>query len=197
MAFEKTMIRDNSPALALIGLPSTQAQQLFWEKSTLKNYAKNELLFESGKLNSTEYLLLEGVLHRFNENEKFENVTTGFYLGPTAVTPRFARTTQERSLFSLQALTSVTVAEIPVAELDKLRYAHREFQLFGLKVVEDEISQNLKIDIAHRSGNAQERLDLFRKMYPGLENLVPHHVIASYLGITNVSLSRLRAQSPR
>lgn len=185
------------PSLTPFGLPSPQAQSMFWEKGALKNYARNDLLFAAGKLNGMEYLLLEGVLHRFNDDAKGDSVTTGFYLGPAAVTPHFARTSQGRSLFSLQALTPVLVAEIPVAELDRLRYASREFQLFGLKVVEEEVSKNLMVDITHRSGNAQERLDLLRKMYPGIENLVPHYVIASYLGITNVSLSRLRGHLPR
>lgn len=179
------------------GLQSEEVQNMFWEKGILERYAKSDLLFAAGKPNGMEYLLFEGVLHRFKGNAKGDPVTTGFYVGPMAVTPHFARTIQGRSLFSLQALTPVVVARIPVAELDRLRYAHRAFQLFGLRVVEEEVSKNLLVDIAYRSGNAQERLDLLRDMYPGLENLVPHYVIASYLGITHVSLSRLRGQSPR
>ena len=39
---------------------------------------------------------------------------------------------------------------------------------------------------------AKERLIEFRNKYKILENLIPHTDIASYLGITNISLSRLR-----
>ena len=181
-------------ALASFGLPSPQAQRAFWERCALKRYPKNEILFSEKKRNSLEYLLLEGVLHRFNENEAGESVTTGFYLGNAVVTPHFARTVQGVSLFSLQALTEVEVAEIPVSELDSLRYSDRAFQMFGIKVIEEAFSKNLLVDIAHRSGDAKARLDLLRDMYPNIENLAPHHVIASYLGMSPVTLSRIRAQ---
>lgn len=41
---------------------------------------------------------------------------------------------------------------------------------------------------------AIERLLRLRREQPGLEDAVAHHHIASYLGVTPVPLSRLRAQ---
>jgi CRP-like cAMP-binding protein len=40
--------------------------------------------------------------------------------------------------------------------------------------------------------DAEARYQSFLKSYPGLEKRVKQHQIASYLGITNVSLSRIR-----
>ncbi len=40
--------------------------------------------------------------------------------------------------------------------------------------------------------DAGKRYDLFRSEFPGLEKRVPQHLVASYLGISPVSLSRLR-----
>ena len=40
--------------------------------------------------------------------------------------------------------------------------------------------------------NAQERYESFLTSYPNLENRIRQHVIASYLGITPVALSRLK-----
>jgi len=89
-------------------------------------------------------------------------------------------------------MTDICIAEIPVTVLDNFRYTNKEFEIFGLKVLQDELSKNILTDIVYRSNNAKERLFLFRKTYPNLENLIPHSIIASYLGITNVSFSRLR-----
>jgi len=41
--------------------------------------------------------------------------------------------------------------------------------------------------------NASERYRAFREEYPGLEQRIPQYHIASYLGITPVQLSRIRA----
>ena len=79
-----------------------------------------------------------------------------------------------------------------MAVLDKLRTEYAEFREFGQRVLETELSRTFFNEVIYRSYNAKERLLAMREQYPNLENLVPHNVIASYLGITNVSFSRLR-----
>lgn len=181
-------------ALTTFGLQSAQAQNLFLDSCVIKSYNKNDIIFNEGKINNNECFLIEGVLHRFNVNENGESVTTGFYLENTVITPHFARTIKNKSLFSLQALTETIIAEIPVSIFDNFRFTNKEFELFGMKIIEEELSKNIVTDIAYRSSNAKERLYLLRKKYPNLENLIPHNIIASYLGITNVSFSRLRRE---
>jgi len=165
---------------------------MFLDNCVIRNYNKNEILFSENKNNLNEYFLIEGVLQRFNIDENGNSVTTGFYIGSSVITPNFARIVKNKSLFTLQALTDICIAEIPVTVLDNFRYTNKEFEIFGLKVLQDELSKNILTDIVYRSNNAKERLFLLRKTYPNLENLLPHSIIASYLGITNVSFSRLR-----
>jgi len=43
--------------------------------------------------------------------------------------------------------------------------------------------------------SASERYEIFMKLYPDLLNMIPHHYIASYLGVTPESLSRIRKTS--
>jgi CRP-like cAMP-binding protein len=49
-------------------------------------------------------------------------------------------------------------------------------------------------EIGLASLTAKERLLSFRQQFPMFENLISHPDIASYLGITNISLSRLRKE---
>ena len=42
--------------------------------------------------------------------------------------------------------------------------------------------------------NATERYEFFRQEHPGLENKIPQYHIASYLGVTPIQLSRIRAK---
>lgn len=174
------------------GIVSTFSKQLFKEKLTIKELPKNSNIFIEGKKNELEYLLISGVTHRFNISDKGEIVTTGFYIPKSVITPHFARTNKEKNIFSLQALTDIVFAEISVKELDNLRYNNNEFHEFGQRIIELELSQTFFNQVVYRSYSAKERLIELRNQYPNLENLVPHNIIASYLGITNVSFSRLR-----
>ena len=177
-----------------LGINAPVSRQQFINKSAIIELPKNTVLFKAGGTNNKEYLLLEGILHRYNLSEKGTMVTTGFYLPGSVVTPHFARTSKSKSIFSTQALTNALLAAIPVAELDALRESNSEFRDFGQRVVEKELSTALQLDVAFRSYSAKGRLLAMRKQYPYLENEVPHPVIASYLGITNVSFSRLRKE---
>lgn len=172
-------------------------QNLFIENSTINEYPKNEIIFYEDEITTTEYLLLEGILHRYNVNSLNENVTTGFYMAKVAVTPHTARTIKGKNIFTLQALTNSIIAEIPVSVLNHLRFTYEEYRAFGQMFIEAELSKWLYHDIAYRSMTAKNRLMILRKAYPNIENLVPHNIIASYLGITNVSFSRLRHESAR
>jgi CRP-like cAMP-binding protein len=118
-------------------------------------------------------------------------------MGNAVITPHFARTKNGKSIFSLQALTDILIIEIPVDALDNLRFTNEYYKTFGKKVIEEELSKSIFTDIVFRSNTAKERLLSFRSTYPNLENLIPHNIIASYLGITKVSFSRLRSESTK
>jgi len=181
-------------ALKEFGVRTISSQKLFIDSSHLKDYKKNEVIFYENERNSSEYLLIEGILHRYNVNDKGENVTTGFYMANIAITPHSARTIKSNSIFTLQTLTPTKIAEIPVAILNDMRIMNEEYKAFGQKVLEAEIAKIFSNDLAFRSLDAKNRLIKLRKAYPGIENQIPHSVIASYLGITNVSFSRLRSE---
>jgi CRP-like cAMP-binding protein len=183
--------------LLQFGVRTDSSRKMFIDRTEIKEYAKNDILFAENSRNKTEYLLLKGVLRRFTLSPKGEIITLRFYMGAGIVTPHFFRTINEKSIYSLEALTDCIIAEIPVQELNNLYQSDNEFNSFRLRVIENEFSNALYDDINSRSLKAREKLSLLRKNYRNLENLVSHHAIASYLGITNVSLSRLRGSEKR
>jgi CRP-like cAMP-binding protein len=173
---------------------SYDSMKLVVENCLIKDLEKVDFLSKEGKENSHEYFLLDGVISRSILNDDGEYVTIDFYLAGCVLTPHFARTANGKSIFNLQALTSACVTELPVKVLDSLRYSFEDIRNFGLKVVEKELLKTINHEIAHRTLSARERLLNFRRDYPNLENLIPHSIIASYLGVTPVSFSRLRGE---
>jgi CRP-like cAMP-binding protein len=183
--------------LSELGIKSASSQNLFLGNATVKQYLKNEIIFSENEKNFSEYLLLDGSLHRYNVNSDGENITTGFYMASCAIMPHSGRTIKGKNIFSLQALTYTCIAELPVTILDEWRSANEEYKTFGLKVLATELSILSFNELAYRSMKAKDRLIMLRKAYPNIENLVPHTIIASYLGITKVSFSRLRNELAR
>jgi CRP-like cAMP-binding protein len=168
--------------------------QLITGGCEIKPLNRLEMLTREGKQSDQEYFLLDGILHRFTGTESGDVITTGFYSGPAIVTPDFARTSDQKNIFSLQAPTDSKVAAIPAHKLDVLRISNPEIRRWGQKVVEQELKRAFLHETRFRSSSAKERLLWLRMEYPNLENLVPHTCIASIIGITPVSFSRLRKQ---
>ncbi|ULQ53183.1 Crp/Fnr family transcriptional regulator [Flavihumibacter fluvii] len=170
--------------------PSTMETVI--DSGNLQVYKKNDIIFPEKKFNAFEYFQLEGITHRYNNDEDNQAITTGIYTGEEVITPHFARTINSQSIFSLQALTACSFIRIPIGAFDKFRFTNDEIRAFGQRVVEKEFIRNLNYEVLFRSFTAKDRLLFFRANYPAHENLIPHTVIASFLGITPVSFSRLR-----
>lgn len=167
------------------------------DAGSIEVFKKNEVIFHEHRFNAFEYFQLEGVSHRFNIGEDNHPLTTGIYQDEIVVTPHFARTMNGQSIFSLQALVDCTFLKVPAGIFSDMREENLQVRNFGRAVVEREFVRSMNFEVLFRTQAAKDRLLYFRKTYPSLENLVPHTVIASYLGITPVSFSRLRNELAR
>ncbi|EEI93491.1 cyclic nucleotide-binding domain protein [Sphingobacterium spiritivorum ATCC 33300] len=186
--------RELSRMLNNYGVKSLLSKQMFYEKCKIKTLAKGSNIFLEGQVNNSEYILLSGILHKYNSCEKENVVTTGFYVSKSLITPHFLRTRDNKSIFSLHAVTDVVLAEISSKEYKRLQKLFKEFEVFEKHYIQEEILQISHHKVFLRCYDAKERLLFFRRQFPDLEASIPHSLIASYLGITHVSLSRIRGE---
>jgi len=163
----------------------------------LEDWEKGETFIKRNKRNIKEYFLLEGVCRSYLVNPNGDEITITFFMDNSILSPYTTRTQKEISLLNFEALTDVKLASFNANEFEKLMVNNIEIREFGNSVLRKELSQKVDKEIGLVSLAAKERLQKFRKQFPMLENIVSHSVIASYLGITNVSLSRLRKKNVR
>jgi CRP-like cAMP-binding protein len=168
------------------------AADLIFQSGSVEMSTKGEIVFHEKRFNGFEYFQLEGISHRFNIDGDSQALTTGIYQHEVVITPHFARTPNGQSIFSLQALTNCMYLKVPAGTFREISSQNDQIRMFGRAVIEQEYIRNLNFEVLFRSYNAKDRLLYFRANYPNLENLIPHTVIASFLGTTPVSLSRLR-----
>jgi CRP-like cAMP-binding protein len=176
----------------LVPYLSTRARGAVVALCESRTVSKGTTFIELGKRDGQEYLLLGGVVRSYLTGPEGNEVTLSFFEGPAVLSPFLTRTVAGRSLLNFQALTHCHLAALDADAFEKLIEADVEVRRFANDVLRGELMQKVRKEIGLAAHTAGERLDQFRQQYPTFENTVPHPMIASYLGITNVSLSRLR-----
>ena len=148
-------------------------------------------LVRAGESVRTLSFVIEGVLRRYYAADRGE-VTTGFLAEHSFATDYPALCSDMPSESNVQALTSTALLGIDIAGLQSLAHADAEWRSFapmaGLALARRR--EHRQIELLTRSPEERYR-DLVRQC-PTLMDRVPHYHVASYLGITPESLSRLR-----
>jgi CRP-like cAMP-binding protein len=171
---------------------SGRSLDLVAELIEVESYEKGDLIIGKGKRDNKEYFVFEGVCRSFLHSPEGDEVTISYFLEGEVLSPNKTRTANQLSQLNFQALTNLTIASMDADKFEQLMINHLDIREFGNRVLQNELLSKVEKEIGLASLSAKERLQLFRKKYHFLENLIPHTDIASYLGITNVSLSRLR-----
>ena len=153
---------------------------------------KDENFIYRNKRNEKEYFVLEGIAKSYLINPDGDEVTISFFSESSILSPYSTRTSKGLSNFYFKALTDIQLASINAKEFENLMIDDLEIRNFANTVLQNELKLKVEKEIGLATLTAKERLIEFRKKYRLLENLIPHKDIASYLGITNISLSRLR-----
>jgi CRP-like cAMP-binding protein len=188
---ELARVYDSLQRISPISVEAWDEFQGLMEPLSLK---RNEYLVSEGSRVKYAYILLDGVIRVFYNKEGNEYNKTFFIPGmfPTPLTALLSGTP---SALSFQALLPCELIRFSFHHFRDLFDEHRSLETFMLRVLEQEWITKERHDIQMVTNDATENYMVFRKEYPNLENQIPLYHIASYLGITPIQLSRIRAQT--
>ena len=99
----------------------------------------------------------------------------------------------QRSYESIELITDCELYEISYDKLDVLYQNTIDIANLGRKLAERELVMSEKRMITRNTSSAKQRYEELIAYHPTLIQRVPLKHIASYLGITQVSLSRIRS----
>lgn len=157
-----------------------------------EHYAEGEAIIEEGSVNTNVYVLKEGIIRGLFD--KGEDRETTIYFGVEGdyflSTNSFLR--DAPSLITLEACCDCSVLVVSRRALMYLYHVSRNFAGWAL---ENCLCQILAYEMKpiRLKGDAYERYNAMTKVRPEITNNVPLKYIASYLGVTQQSLSRLRS----
>ena len=159
----------------------------------IKKVAKNELLLEEQKYVRRLYFIEQGTLRTFYYHEDKE-VTSWFYRENQFVTSWHGFYNQEISFESIQALEDSTVYWIGHSEFNKLIDEYPKFERFARFLAEEQLAFIDYYSKGYMFMSAKEKYRLLLSYFPDIELRVKLGYIASFLGISQETLSRIRAK---
>jgi CRP-like cAMP-binding protein len=173
-------------------LVGTEKAEEFAEHFHLKLFAKNDFFLQEGRI-SDEYLYLEnGCMRSFVYDTEGNDITTNFSTSNQVVFEISSFFNRTPSKEIIQALTDGRGWFITYRELNNLFHATPEFREFGRHILVRGFS-SLKIRMLSMiTETAEERYAHLLNTHPEIFAFAPLKNIATYLGITDTSLSRIR-----
>ena len=164
------------------------------ERFQHKLIARNELQLQVGKI-ADEYLYLEkGFMRSFAYTTEGDEVTTNFYLPGQMVFEASSFFNRTRSKEGIQALTDCEGWFLTYKALNDLFHGFPEFREFGRSMLVKGFA-DLKIRMLSMiTETAEERYEQLLQDQPEIFQHASLKNIASYLGITDTSLSRIRKE---
>ncbi|MDI9341602.1 MAG: Crp/Fnr family transcriptional regulator [Sediminibacterium sp.] len=157
-----------------------------------RTFKKGAILLKVGQKSQEHYFVLKGCIRKYyiiNGEEK----TTAFYTEMEGLTPNCTINNTPSEYF----INCIEDSILIVANKDMGVELNTKFpkfqQMCGILSEELLAKQQINFDEFKTSSPEQRYLNLLQNR-PDLIQRVPQHQLASYLGITPVSLSRLRAR---
>jgi len=159
-----------------------------------KEIKKNEFLFKEQRVCNEYFFLENGFIRAFAYDTEGNDVTTSFYSASQVVFEVSSFFNRTISKENFQAIVDCNGWYITYEQLNKLFHSMHEFRDFGRSILVGGFS-SLKIRMLSMiTETAEQRYDALLKTNPEIFRHAALKHIASYLGITDTSLSRIRKE---
>ncbi len=170
---------------------SAREQATIASKLAYRELPARYRMVETGKKTHEFFFMLKGCARLFYEKDGEE--LTGFFFTENmffgALHSFLAGTTSDQSV---ECLEDCAVAVIGRQALDEMYEEVPKLNIVFRKVLEQRLVHAQKVVASFILKNPEERyLDMLTENQ-GLFNRIPQHMLATFLGITPVSLSRIR-----
>jgi CRP-like cAMP-binding protein len=163
----------------------------FQEAFAEKEIASKTVLLHEGEISNNIYFIKKGCLREwFNKDGK--DITFQFFFEGQAVASIDSFMNNKPSLFSIESIEPTIILSIGKDTFTELLKTYPEFNSRFHELIFLRFGNYGQLFLSRIKDTPQERYEDLIKNQPEIIKRVPQHYIASFLGITAISLSRIR-----
>lgn len=161
---------------------------------TIKKLRKRQYLLQEGEVCKYVTFVNKGALRRYTVSEKGDEHLLQFAFEGWTIADLYSFITGEPSTSCIDALEDCELLLLSKQNQEELMIAIPKMQRFFFLNIQNAYVALQRRMTAAISLTADEKYLHLVKTYPHIVQRVPQHMIASYLGISPETLSRLRKQ---
>ncbi len=176
---------------------SPQAKEHIYSISKERTISKGEILIRQGQAVKKTFFVIDGCLRSYCTDKNDKEHTLQFAIKGWWISDFIAIYNNEPAILTVECITDSKIIEFNAKDLDEIHSLFPEFEAFQRKNLERHVVSLHKRILNQLKLTAPERYNLFLEQYPDIEKHTPNYHIASFLGITQQSLSRIRVEKAR
>ena len=169
----------------------TKVIESIWIK---KKFKKKQLFLKRGDVCQYTGFILKGAMRQYSVDNKGVEHTIQLTLENWWVVDRESYLMRTPSVYYIEAWEDTDLLTIKLADLNKFLAIPTIKEMFWQMDQNNHIASQKRLNDSI-SLSAQKRYENLIQSYPELVQRFPQHIIASYLGITKETLSRVGKQS--
>lgn len=162
-----------------------------------KTIEKGEILLHAGDICSHSFFVESGLLRSYSIDTHGKEHVIQFAPESWIISDRSSVLFQEPSEFFIDAVEKTNIVIFDAEFVDRASEISSKYREFNRKALNNHIRHQQQRINRLLSATAEERYLNFIDLYPNITLRVPQWMIASYLGITPESLSRVRKELSR
>jgi signal-transduction protein with cAMP-binding, CBS, and nucleotidyltransferase domain len=161
----------------------------------IEYFQKGDILIHEGSKNNFIYFLCKGIVRNYVLTIDGEVSTYGFRTENMLITGYGIHNIHDdqRALVSVECLEKCELIKIPLTALCFMEKVCKDAHKVARYIAEAHIIDLVKFVISADTKSLKERYDELENIFPNIHQRVPQHIIAAYLRISRVHLSRIKS----
>ena len=158
------------------------------------HFKKGDVLMNAGEKQNFIYFITKGIIRNFVLTIDGEISTYGFRIENSLVTGYGLHNfhDEHRALVSVECLTNCEMIKIPLYALKLMEQNSIDAQKIARSIADAHIIDLVKFIISADTKTLLDRYEELEVLFPNIHQRVPQHIIAGYLRISRVHLSRIK-----